>query len=81
MKKVLVFAAVLAGLAALARRFGPKMGNVDWEQKLEAMPDNAPPTWMFRNITAIRQSADRILELLESDRSQSARPPARPADD
>jgi hypothetical protein len=29
MKKVLVFAAVLAGLGALARLFGPKMGTID----------------------------------------------------
>jgi hypothetical protein len=78
MKKVLVFAAVLAGLGVLARRFGPKMGNIDWEKKLDAMPDNAPPKWMFRNITAIRENTDRILELLESGRAgpaQQASPP------
>jgi hypothetical protein len=42
MKKVLVFAAVLAGLAALARLFGLKVGNIDWEKRFEAMPDNSP---------------------------------------
>jgi hypothetical protein len=26
----------------------------------------APPKWMFRNITAIRENTDRILEKLES---------------
>ena len=26
------------------------------------MPDNAPPKWMFRNITAIRENTDRILD-------------------
>ena len=31
MKKVLVFAAMLVGLGMLARRFGPKMQNMDWE--------------------------------------------------
>ena len=51
MKKVLAVAAVLG---VLARRFGPKMPAIDWEKRLEAMPDNAPPKWMFRNITAIR---------------------------
>jgi hypothetical protein len=28
------------------------------------MPDNAPPKWMFRNISAIREDTERILELL-----------------
>ena len=72
MKKVLVAAAVLVGLGVLARRFGPKMGNIDWEKRFEAMPDNAPPKWMFRNISAIRENTDRILELLESDRARPA---------
>ena len=69
MKKVLVVAAVLVGAGVLARLFGPKMSNIDWEKRFEAMPDNAPPKWMFRNITAIRENTDRILELLESGRS------------
>jgi hypothetical protein len=46
MKKVLMLIAVLAGFAglgALARRFAPKMGNIDWEKRFEALPDNAPP--------------------------------------
>jgi hypothetical protein len=83
MKKMLVLVAVLAGftgLGVLARRFAPKMGNIDWEKRFEAMPDNAPPKWMFRNITAIRENTDRILELLESGRPEPARhaPPAPP---
>ncbi len=41
------------------------------------MPDNAPPKWVFRNITAIRENTDRILELLESGprRAQPVPPP------
>ncbi len=73
MKKVLVAAAVLVGLGVLARVLGPKMGNIDWEKRFEAMPDNAPPKWMFRNISAIRENTDRILEVLESDRPRPAR--------
>jgi hypothetical protein len=72
MKKVLVLAAVLAGLGALARLFGPRMRTIDWEKKIEAMPDNAPPKWMFRNIAAIRQNTDRILELIESGHAEAA---------
>ena len=73
-----MFAAVLVGLGVLAKRFGPKMPNIDWEKKLEAMPDNAPPKWMFRNITTIRENTERILELLESGRSGPAQPPPPP---
>jgi hypothetical protein len=72
MKKVFIVAAVLVGLGVLARRFGPKMPAIDWERRLEAMPDNAPPKWMFRNITAIRENTDRILQLLESGRAEPA---------
>jgi len=74
MKKALVFAAVLVGLAVLARLLGPKMQNVDWETKFERMPDNAPPKWMFRNITAIRANTDRILELAEQTTTGSTLP-------
>ena len=40
------------------------------ERFIERMPENAPPKWAFRNITAIRENTDRILELL--DRQQQA---------
>jgi hypothetical protein len=43
MKKAFIVAAVLAVVGVLARRFGPKMPAIDWEKRLEAMPDNAPP--------------------------------------
>lgn len=81
MKKVLVFAAVFAALGVLARRFAPTMQTIDWEKKFEAMPDNAPPKWVFRNITAIRENTDRILELLESGRSGPAQPDSPPPGD
>lgn len=69
MKKLLILAAVLAGLGALGRLLAPKMRNIDWEKRFAELPDNAPPKWAFRNITAIRENTDRILELLESDRA------------
>ncbi len=80
MKKVLFAAAALAALGVLASRFAPKMGSIDWEKRFEAMPDNAPPKWMFRNITTIRENTDRILELLESSRVEPAQhaPPPPP---
>ncbi len=71
MKKLVITAAVLVGLGFLAKRFGPQLGNIDWEQRFESMPDNAPPKWMFRNISTIRQNTDRMLEILE-ERGPSA---------
>ena len=65
MKKVLIAAAVLVGLGVLLQRVASKVGGIDWEQKFESMPDNAPPKWMFKNITAIRENTERIIELLE----------------
>lgn len=78
MKKGLVFAAILIGLVAVAKRFGPAIEGIDWEKRLERMPDNAPPKWMFRNITAIRENTDRILDLLERQRSDAPGPTGTP---
>jgi hypothetical protein len=72
-KGLLVVALVVAAVAVVAKRFGPKMQGMDWEKRLERMPDNAPPKWMFRNITAIRENTDQILELLDRDRVPSTR--------
>jgi hypothetical protein len=69
MKKMLISAVVLVGLVVLAKIFGPKMENIDWEKRFESMPDNAPPKWMFRNISAIRENTDRILEVIDRDGS------------
>ena len=65
MKKALVVVAVLVGVGVLVKRLAPDFGKVDWEKRFEVMPDNAPPKWMFRNITAIRENTDRILDVVE----------------
>jgi hypothetical protein len=36
---------------------------------MEAMPDDFPPVMMFKNVEGIRENSERILELLEKDRS------------
>ena len=54
-------------LARLAKRVGSQMQNIDWEERLRGLPENAPPRWMFRNISTIRENTDRILELLEHE--------------
>lgn len=69
MKKAIVFAVVLTAVGALTGILRSKFEQIDWEKRFEALPDNAPPKWMFRNITAIRENTEKILRLLESDRS------------
>ncbi len=69
MKKLLFLVAAVVGVGILLKRFAPDFGQIDWEQKFEAMPDNAPPKWMFRNIGAIRTNTERIIELLEGEAS------------
>ena len=74
MKKVLIAIAVLVGLGVLAKRMGAGMQSVDWERKIEQLPDNAPPKWMFSNIRAIRENTDRILERLDESRLGTSTP-------
>ena len=65
MRKFVIAAGVLIGIGIVANRVGAKLQDIDWEKAFAAMPDNAPPKWMFRNITAIRENTERIIELLE----------------
>lgn len=67
MRKLLIGAGLATGGALLARRCASSCGGLDFEKLVERMPQNAPPRWMFRNISAIRDNTDRILELLESE--------------
>ena len=41
-------------------------------------PRATRPKWMFRNVTAIRENTERILQLLESERPASAQPVSTP---
>lgn len=65
MKRLLLVVAVV-GMVLLARRLLARAEGLDWEKMLERMPETAPPKWMFRNITAIRENTDHILERLEA---------------
>jgi hypothetical protein len=65
MKKLLIAVLVLAGLAALVRRATAGWRRIDWDQAFAGMPDNAPPKWMFNNISSIRENTEHIIELLE----------------
>lgn len=65
-KKLIVMGAVIAGAAVLARR-AASGGGIDFGRLIEQMPEDAPPKWMFRNITAIRENTEQILKLLEAE--------------
>jgi hypothetical protein len=67
MKKLIVAGGAIAAAAIVAKRWASS-GGLDFGKMIERMPEEAPPKWMFRNITAIRENTDRILELLESER-------------
>lgn len=62
-----------------ARRLARGCGSIDFERKLERMPENSPRKWMFTNIRAIRRNTDRILTMLEADREPVAEAPPRTA--
>lgn len=62
----LAAAAAVVGVGLWARRRACSEHGIDFERLIERMPENAPPRWMFRNICAIRENTDRILELLET---------------
>jgi cyanophycinase-like exopeptidase len=76
MKKLLIVGGAVTGVAGaafLAKRFASSSGGPDFERWIERMPDNAPPKWIFRNVTAIRENTERILQLLErEDRSEAS---------
>lgn len=67
MKKLMIAGGAIA-VALLARRLASS-GGVDFGKMIEHMPEDAPPKWMFRNISAIRENTERILQLLESERT------------
>jgi hypothetical protein len=72
MKRLVLVGAAALGAALVVRRAVHGCGGFDFEKMIERMPENAPPKWMFRNISAIRESTDRILELLESEPAEAA---------
>ena len=69
MRRLLLIGAAVAGVALVARRAARGCGSFDFESMIERMPENAPPKWMFRNINAIRDNTERILKLLETERT------------
>jgi hypothetical protein len=67
MKKLLIVGGAITAAMFLARRGRQAVSGVDFGRLIERMPENAPPKWMFRNISAIRENTEGILQLLESE--------------
>ena len=73
MKKALIIVGALAGVALLARRFARMCGGCNFGRMIERMPDEAPPKWMFRNISAIRANTEQILERLPTEQAATTK--------
>jgi hypothetical protein len=75
MRKVIVGAALLAGIALAVRRFGPRLTKsamAHCEAMFENMPEDFPPKRMMSSIEEIRRQNAQILEHLEAEREQPA---------
>lgn len=74
MKKVIVVAAVVAGILTLIRRFGPRLGALAMqkcEEMLDRMPEDFPPKRMMHGIDDIREQNVEILRRLHEQREAS----------
>jgi len=67
MKRLLIVGVAVGAAALVAKRAAAHCGGIDFERMIERMPENAPPKWMFRNVSAIRTNTERILELLNAE--------------
>ena len=76
-KKLLISGAAVTGAALVAKRLASRSSGLDFGRLFERMPENAPPKLMFRNISAIRENTERILQLLESERTTAGPQPRR----
>ena len=76
-KRLLMSGAAVTGAALVAKRLASRSSGLDFGRLFERMPENAPPKLMFRNISAIRENTERILRLLESERTTAAPRPTR----
>jgi hypothetical protein len=74
-KRLLVSAAAVTGAALVAKRLASRSSGLDFGRLFERMPESAPPKLMFRNISAIRENTERILRLLESERTTAGPQP------
>ena len=72
MKRIAVLIPIVAVAVLLAKWLGP----FDFASRIAAMPDSAPPKWIFNNVTAIRANTDQILDLLQRPATAEPEHPA-----
>jgi len=68
MRNRLIAVGLIIAAVLLIRRLVLR-GGVDWETRIDRMPDTSPPKWMFNTIRTIRENTDRILERLEDSKA------------
>ena len=68
MRKMIIIGAI-AAVSLLSRRAARGCGQFSFERMIERMPDDAPPKWMFQNISAIRANTEQILERLPAEQT------------
>jgi hypothetical protein len=76
-KRLLISGAAVTGAALVAKRVASRSSGFDLGRLFERMPENAPPKLMFRNVSAIRENTERILQLLERERAAAGPEPRR----
>src|SRR5215203_3324918 len=76
-KRLLMSGAAVTGAALVAKRLASRSSGLNFGSLFERMPEKAPPKLMFRNISAIRENTERILQLLESERTTAGPQPTR----
>ncbi len=79
MKRLLLVGTAAVGVGVCAKRCARGHGGFDFEKMIERMPEDAPPKWMYRNISAIRENTDQIRELLEREKGSVVAEPTRTA--
>jgi hypothetical protein len=74
-KRLLISGAAVTGAALVVKRIASRSSGFDLGRLFERMPENAPPKLMFRNVSAIRENTERILQLLERERATAGPEP------
>jgi len=67
MKWLLLLISAAVAAAVIVRH--KKGGGLNFEQMIQKMPEGAPPRWAYENVTAVRKNTERIIELLEAEKT------------
>jgi ABC-type taurine transport system ATPase subunit len=79
MKKLVIIGAAVTAALFVAKRRAFLSGGPDFARMVERMPENAPPRWIFTNVSAIRENTEWIMQLLEGQHPSATAEPGGPA--